>query len=108
MLKLTLIEFGSSAFWNAIGDSMELQPGQGAQAPHVSPWTAITDNNPATRPTAAPAPQAMPELRTLRDLGAQQQTASSFVRMRAPNGEEADVPSHEEQLFTAQGAQRLS
>ncbi len=75
-----------------------------ATTPHVSPWTAITDNNPETRPELAPRP----EFQSLRDLGAQQQSASSFVRMRAPNGEEEDVDPREVPFFQAQGAMRLS
>lgn len=47
-------------------------------------------------------------LHTLRDLGAARQTASSFVRMRAPNGEESDVDPREAALFEAQGARRIS
>lgn len=79
---------------------------QPATTPQVSRWTAITDNNPATHP--APRTIQLPaELQTLRDLGATQQTASSFVRMRAPDGEEADVHPSEVGLFLQHGATRV-
>lgn len=79
-----------------------------APAPHQSLWDRIVarDHQPAA--AESEVTRAAPEFQTLRDLGATQQTASSFVRMRAPNGEEADVPSHEAALFEAQGARRMA
>jgi hypothetical protein len=48
-----------------------------------------------------------PEFQSLRDLGAKQQSASSFVRMRAPDGEEADVDPREVAMFERAGARRI-
>ena len=87
----------------------------------AAPRTATPRTTPIQEPTSladrvrsaldakrAEAAVRAPEMQSLRDLGAQQQTSSSFVRMRAPDGEEADIPSHEVPLFQRAGAMRVS
>lgn len=49
-------------------------------------------------------PTQAPESRSLRDLGARQQTQSSFVRMRAPNGQEKDVDQTMVDYYRQRGA----
>lgn len=52
-------------------------------------------------------PQAQPMVpqQTLGALVAPQQTGSSYVKMRAPNGMESQVPSNQVDHFRAKGAQ---
>lgn len=103
-------DFGSKQFWGTIGDALSgpLRGAQPAITPSASPWVASSTAPPI--PQAAPQsdPRALPEFQSLRDLGARQQTSSSFVRMRAPNGEEEDVHPSEVPIFAQHGAVRVS
>ena len=94
-------DFGTKAVSEATAPRTAVQraPTTSNAQPTPSVWGRITSmENPAV---------SLPEFQSLRDLGAQQQSASSFVRMRAPDGEEADIPPHEVALFESHGATRI-
>lgn len=74
----------------------------------VAPEMTTTRTRPEDSPVIGHA-QARGTLADLgQDLQSRAQTRSSFVRMRAPDGTEEDVPEAQAQHFMSMGAQRVS
>ncbi len=98
--------FGNQAVWESIGGALSRPPGSATPTTSSgSLWQRTTGNTPTINPTQLATTQALPELQTLRDLGATRQSASSFVRMRAPEGNEVlEVDPSEVEMFKAHGA----
>ncbi len=54
------------------------------------------------------AQMATPQAQALRDLGGTQQTASGYVRMRAPDGSTKDISPDQVGFYEARGASRIA
>jgi hypothetical protein len=97
--------FGTQAVADAVGGALERTP--------TGPLPTQQPTNLGDRARQALEQQraqrySMPEFQSLRDLGAVQQNASSFVRMKAPTGEVEEVDPRHVAMFEAQGATRVS
>jgi hypothetical protein len=107
---------GGQAAYSTLGSLFGLPMGGGSSAPQTAPplgpsvkTNPDTGANYRVNPGLPVTGQAQPRDGTLASLAARQPTQSSYrtVRMRAPDGDEADIPEHAVQAMQREGAMVL-